>query len=188
MTGFLTIFMAFYVESTRHGYAAAGALGAILGAAGIGNFLGTAIGARLTLARPEILIMISVSVAAAACLLVAILYDFNAAVVGMLITSMANSLGKLALDAVIQQDVAETLRSSAFARSETFLQLAWVVGAALACLLPSDNGALGFWVSGPTVGVVSIVLVLRNRAVNRNASNRGWPDPPGVDLGGRPSR
>ena len=66
----------------------------------------------------------------------------------MLVVSAANALGKLAMDALIQRDVAETLRSSAFGRSETFLQLAWVVGAAIACLLPADNGSIGFWIAG----------------------------------------
>ena len=36
-----------------------------------------------------------------------------------------------ALDAIIQREVPESLRASAFARSETWLQLAWVVGGAL---------------------------------------------------------
>ena len=35
------------------------------------------------------------------------------------------------LDAIIQREVPESLRASAFARSETMLQLAWVVGGAL---------------------------------------------------------
>ena len=52
LTGLLTIFLAFYIESTRHGFDAAAALGAVLGAAGVGNFLGTAAGARITLRRP----------------------------------------------------------------------------------------------------------------------------------------
>ena len=51
MTGLLTIFLAFYIESTRHGFDAAAALGAVLGAAGVGNFLGTAAGSQITLAR-----------------------------------------------------------------------------------------------------------------------------------------
>jgi hypothetical protein len=186
MTGFLTIFMAFYVESTRHGAAAALALGAVLGAAGVGNFIGTAIGARITLNRPEIAIMIGAGVASVVCLVVALLYNIDAAVIGMLVSGAANALGKLALDAVIQRDVAETLRSSAFGRSETFLQLAWVLGAALACLVPSDNGSLGFWIAGGSVGLVTIVVVLRNRAMNQIAARH--PEPPGtVGQGQTPS-
>jgi hypothetical protein len=43
---------------------------------------------------------------------------------------------------VIQHDVADDVRTSAFARSETVLQLSWVLGGFIAILLPS-NGNLG---------------------------------------------
>jgi hypothetical protein len=183
MSGFLTIFVAFYVESTRHGVDAAVALGLLLGAAGVGNFIGTAIGARLTLNRPELIVMISISAAAVSSLLVAALYDINGAVIGMLICASANALGKLSLDAVIQRDVPETLRSSAFARSETFLQLAWVLGAAIGVLLPSDSddgGPVGFWVAGVVMGAVAVIIALRQRLMNRTASMTDPPEPPGL--------
>ncbi len=111
--------------------------GAVVGAAGVGNFLGTAIGARLKLSRPERVISLSIGIAGVAALLTGLVFSIDFAVVGMLLVAAANALGKIALDAVIQRDVAETLRSSAFARSETFLQLAWVLGAAIGCLLPA---------------------------------------------------
>ena len=53
LSGLLTIFLAFYVESTAHGVAAAVELGAVVGAAGIGNFAGTAVGTKLKLNRPS---------------------------------------------------------------------------------------------------------------------------------------
>jgi MFS family permease len=180
MTGFLTIFMAFYIESTRHGWSAAAALGAVLGAAGVGNFLGTATGARLTSKQADLIVIICSAVAAVACLLVAVLYSLNTAVIGMLITAAANALGKLGLDAVIQHDVPEVQRSSAFARSETFLQLTWVIGAALGCLLPSSNGSIGFWVAGAVVGLVSGLIGLRVRAVKRSTRPRPAAIPPGT--------
>jgi hypothetical protein len=172
ISGFLTIFMAFWVESTRHGFTAAIALGFVIGAVGVGNFAGTALGTRLKLTRPEIVITTCAAVSGAFCLLAAILFNIEFAALGMLLTSATNSLGKIALDAVIQRDVAETLRSSAFARSETFLQLAWVLGAAIACLLPSGNGSLGFWVATAAVGAVAALLVLRSRALSHTG------DPP----------
>jgi membrane glycosyltransferase len=91
----------------------------------------------------------------------------------MAICSATNSLGKLSLDAVIQRDVAETLRSSAFARSETFLQLAWVVGAAVALLLPSGRGTLGMSVAGAVLAVTVIYIGLRARVGVRTARRRG---------------
>ncbi|MEW5532928.1 MFS transporter, partial [Streptomyces virginiae] len=41
------------------------------------------------------------------------------------------ALAKLSLDAMIQRDVPEAVRTSAFARSETLLQVAWVLGGAI---------------------------------------------------------
>ena len=93
----------------------------------------------------------------------------------MYVSAVANALSKIALDALIQRDVVETLRSSAFARSETFLQLAWVIGAAIGVVLPTsaaNGGAIGFWVSAVVMGVVAVIVVLRLRLMNRTAAAR----------------
>jgi hypothetical protein len=66
-----------------------------------------------------------------------------------LVAGAAAALGKLGLDAVLQADVPERVRTSAFARSETVLQLAWVAG-----------GVVGLWLplSGPWgLGVAAVV-------------------------------
>jgi predicted branched-subunit amino acid permease len=49
---------------------------------------------------------------------------------------ICQSLGKLSLDAVIQRDVAEEVRTSVFARSETLIQLSWVLGGLVGIALP----------------------------------------------------
>jgi hypothetical protein len=171
LSGLLTIFLAFYVESTAHGLTAALQLGAIIAAAGAGNVGGTAIGTKLKLPKPELLITAAVVASAATSLLVALLFNITIAVVGMLVSAVSNSLSKIALDALIQRDVVETLRSSAFARSETFLQLAWVVGAAVGVLLPVTHGGyLGFLVAGVAMGTVATSMVLRQRATHRAMS------------------
>jgi len=68
----------------------------------------------------------------------------------MFVSSATNGLAKIALDAVIQRDVDESLRSSAFGRPRV-PELAWV-SARPSGALPSKNGALGFWVAGGIVG------------------------------------
>ena len=55
-----------------------------------------------------------------------------------LVAAVCSALGKVALDASIQTDIPDAARSSAFGRSETALQLAWVAGGALGVLLPPD--------------------------------------------------
>jgi MFS family permease len=181
LAGLLTIYLAFFVESTVHGVQAASQLGAVIGAAGVGNFAGTAIGTKLRLNRPDRIILISVFGATAACVVVALTFNMTMAVAGMFISAVANSLSKIALDATVQRDVPEVLRSSAFARSETFLQLAWVLGAAIGVVLPaSDNmdAAVAFWIAAAVVGVVGLLVFLRERALRRGLPNRRAVAPP----------
>jgi predicted MFS family arabinose efflux permease len=185
LSGMLTIYLAFYVESTQHGWEAALELGLVIGAAGVGNFLGTAIGTRVHMSKPEIAIIISVSVAAAFCAFVAIFFSVLLAAVAMLVSAVGNALSKIALDSLIQHDVVETLRSSAFGRSETFLQLAWVMGAAIGVVLPSHTstqGTIAFVVAAVITGAVAALTVLRNRAVSaaRDSRTRQAPPYPGA--------
>jgi hypothetical protein len=182
LSGMLTIYLAFYVESTQHGLKAALELGLVVGAVGAGNFLGTAIGTRLKMHRPETVIITSVLVSAAVCLVITVMFGPLLAAVGMLVASVGNSLSKIALDGLIQRDIPETLRSSAFARSETFLQLAWVIGAGIGVGLPSSSnsdGTIGFLVAGLITAAVGVVIVLRHRAMTRATASREWRDRPG---------
>ena len=182
LSGLLTIYLAFYIESSAHGLDAALQLGGVVGATGLGNFSGTAIGTKLRMNKPEMIIIISTAIAAAVCILAAIAFGILFAIIGMYVSSVANSLSKIALDTVIQNDVVETLRSSAFARSETFLQLAWVIGAAIGVLLPSsakNGGAIGFWVAGIILGTVSAVVLLRQRSMTRATLAQQWREHPG---------
>ncbi len=171
LAGFLTLFLAFYIESVSHGWQAVASLGALGAVSGVGNFLGTGIGTRLRMARPDLIILLCTSAAAVGCLVAAVLFSFALAIVAMLICAVANSLSKLSLDAIIQRDVAEMLRSSAFGRSETFLQLAWVLGATIALLLPAGNGRLGFIVAAGVLGFVAITMALHERSL-RSAGRR----------------
>jgi MFS family permease len=185
LSGMLAIYLAFFVESTQHGLNAALELALVIGAAGAGNFAGTAIGTRLRLARPEPVITVSVIAAGLACLLVALAFTPPLAAAGMFVVSVANALSKIALDALIQRDVVETLRSSAFARSETFLQLAWVIGAAVGVGLPSSgdgDAAVAFVVAGVISSAVGLFVLLRGRATSRRDALRDWPQRPGEPV------
>jgi MFS family permease len=172
LSGLLTIYLAFFVESTAHGLAAAVELGAVVGAAGLGNFSGTAIGTRFRTSRPEVVIAVSLAIVAAACVVTAIVFSVWIAVLLMYASAVTNALSKIALDALIQRDVAERYRSSAFARSETFLQLAWVLGAAIGVVLPSNSdgdGTLSVWISAGLLVIAAVVVALRLRATTLRA-------------------
>jgi hypothetical protein len=151
LSGFLIFFLAFLLrEQPLAGQSAAVSLGMVAVAAGTGNALGTAVGSWLKSRAPELIIVTVVGLVlgvaiAAAGLFSAVLVATLAAVAGF-----AQALAKLSLDALIQRDVPEVVRTSAFARSETLLQMAWVVGGGIGIALPL-NGTLGISVAAAIV-------------------------------------
>ncbi|MEJ7703853.1 MAG: MFS transporter [Geodermatophilaceae bacterium] len=163
LSGFLTIFTPFLVQGTiSDGVEATLALGAIVGGAGLGSFLGTAIGARAKLANPDVVVLTMASIAALACLVTAFTFSIVTMAVAALVAGITNALGKHSLDAVIQRDVPESLRSSAFARSETLLQITWVIGGAIAISLPLI-GWIAFTVAASLVGIGVMATLIGGR-------------------------
>ncbi|RMB83357.1 MFS transporter [Streptomyces shenzhenensis] len=151
LSGFLIFFLAFLLrEHPLTGESAAVSLGIVGVAAGAGNALGTAVGAWLRSRAPEIIIVTVVAVALGTAVVAAVF--FGAFLVACLaaVAGFAQALAKLSLDALIQRDVPEPVRTSAFARSETLLQMAWVFGGAVGIVMPL-NGALGLAVAAALV-------------------------------------
>jgi MFS family permease len=183
--GFLTIFTAFLVQATfADGWSATLALGAVAAAAGVGSFAGTAAGSRLHTAEPDRLVLISAASAAAVTVVAAVFYSFAMAAVVALVSAVTNALSKVALDAIIQREVPDELRASAFARSETWLQMSWVVGGALGIALPA-TGWLGFTVAAALlVLAVGLVLWSLHRARTRpRPAQPVAPEAPTTPLG-----
>ncbi|MGW7252811.1 MFS transporter [Streptomyces sp. NPDC054834] len=153
LSGFLIFFLAFLLrEHPLTGESAAVSMGIVGVAAGAGNALGTAVGAWLRSRAPEIIIVTVVAVVLGAAIVAAVF--FGAFLVACLaaVAGFAQALAKLCLDALIQRDVPELVRTSAFARSETLLQMAWVFGGAVGIVMPL-NGTLGLAVGGAFVAV-----------------------------------
>ena len=73
---------------------------------------------------------------AAIALLGALLYGLPTLFGLGLVAGLAQSLGKVSLDATIQEDVPARVQASAFALSDTTLQLAWVVGGFVGIVVP----------------------------------------------------
>ncbi|MEU8971785.1 MFS transporter [Streptomyces monashensis] len=153
LSGFLIFFLAFLLrEHPLTGESAAVSLGIVGVAAGVGNALGTAVGNWLRSRAPEIIIVAVVAVVLGTAVVAAVF--FGAFLVACLaaVAGFAQALAKLALDALIQRDVPEQVRTSAFARSETLLQMAWVFGGAVGIVLPLD-GTIGLLVGAAFVAV-----------------------------------
>jgi len=88
-----------------------------------------------------------------------------------LVAGAAQSLGKLCLDALIQREIPEQVRASAFARSETVLQLGWVIGGGIGLVLPL-SGPWGLGVaSAVTTAMAGFTLTTLQR-IRRSAPAR----------------
>jgi len=152
MVGFLFLYPAFVAKARdADGWAQLAMLGLIGAAAAIGNFAGNFASARLRLGRPSVLVVrcaVAVTVAAVAA---AVAGNLVAAAIATLITSGSSAIAKAALDASLQDDLPEESRASAFGRSESTLQLAWVLGGALGVLLYTN-----LWVGFSVVAAVLI--------------------------------
>ncbi|MCH6160966.1 MFS transporter [Streptomyces sp. M600PL45_2] len=137
LSGFLTFFLAFLLrDQPLTGLSGAVSLGLVAVAAGGGNALGTAIGAWLKSRGPEVIIAGVMGCALAATVAAALVYGTVTAALVTAAAGISQALGKLSLDALIQRDVPEEVRTSAFARSETLMQMSWVVGGGLGISLP----------------------------------------------------
>ena len=153
LSGFLTFFLAFLLrEHPLTGSSAAVSLGIVAVSAGVGNAIGTAFGAWLRSRAPEIIIVVMLAFVLGAAIVAAIF--FGAFLVACLaaVAGFSQALSKLSLDALIQRDVPETVRTSAFARSETMLQMAWVLGGAIGIVMPL-NGTLGLCVAAAVLAL-----------------------------------
>jgi MFS family permease len=154
LSGFLTLFLAFLLrEQPLGGLSGAFSLGVVAVSAGGGNALGTAIGSWIRSSRgPERIIVTALVCALTAAAASAAWYSVLTVALVAGTAGLAQALAKLSLDAMIQRDVPELVRTSAFARSETTLQLAWVLGGGVGIVLPL-NHTLGLSIAASFVAL-----------------------------------
>ncbi|GAA0332502.1 MFS transporter [Streptomyces blastmyceticus] len=173
LSGFLTFFLAFLLRvHPIGGLSPAFSLGVVAVAAGGGNALGTAIGALLRSRGPEKTIALVLTLSLGATVAAAAFFSAFFVAVVAAVAGISQALGKQSLDSLIQRDVPEEVRTSAFARSETLLQMCWVVGGAIGILLPL-NGTLGMAVAS---GVLALGVATAVRGL-LTAARRGSPHP-----------
>lgn len=153
MVGFLFLYPAFVAKShDASGWEQLRILGLIGAAAAVGNFIGNMTSARLELGHPARLVVRAATAVTAVALLTAVTGNLLVAAVATLITSGASAIAKASLDASLQDDLPEESRASAFGRSESLLQLAWVAGGATGVLIYTD-----LWIGFTTITAVLIL-------------------------------
>ena len=146
-------------------------MGLVIGAAGLGNTIGIGLGSVLRRVKPAVTVVVALLADA----------DRGGGGGGLLRADPGDRArpdrrawprrwASSSLDATIQRDVPERHRTSAFARSETLLQLSWVVGGFIGIALPLKIGdtvlpELGLGVlAGLMVAWTAFVLVKRPAA------------------------
>jgi hypothetical protein len=72
---------------------------------------------------------------------------------------LCQALAKVSLDATIQRDIPSPVQASAFARSDTTLQLAWVMGGFVGIALPLDPPWVGLSVAFAVLAAWSLYVL-----------------------------
>ncbi len=153
VSGFLTIFLAFLFRNNppvEWAYDYALLLGIVIAAAGVGSAAGTYLGSTLRDLHPVTLVKWLLVVDVAVAGFTAVNFSLVTVLALSFVVGLCQQLGKLALDATIQEHITEDRRTSVFGRSETLIQLSWALGGGLAVSLPTDS-SLG-------MAVIAVVL------------------------------
>lgn len=152
LSGFLIMFMAFLLRENPIGDWSPQVLtGIVVGAAGLGNILGVVAASVLKRISPAITVTAVLVADVAVAVVAALFYGVVTAALLGLLAGLGQALAKFSLDATIQRDIPHRVQASAFARSDTTLQLAWVIGGFVGIALPLDPPRLG-------LGVAAVVL------------------------------
>ena len=166
MVGFLFLYPAFVAKAhDASGWVQLGILGMIGAAAGIGNFAGNFTAARLQLGQPSVLVVRAAIAVTTVSLAAAVAGNLVIAAVATLVTAGATAIAKASLDASLQDDLPEQSRASAFGRSESVLQLAWVLGGALGVLVYTE-----LWVGFTAISSLLILGLAQTVMSHRGAS------------------
>ena len=192
LSGFLTIFLAFLVRT--HPFPGwedrkTLLLALVLGAAGVGNSVGTVLGAALKIASPRTIVLTTLVADAVMVVVAAVHFSLTTAVAVGFVAGTGQQLGKLALDSQIQDSVPEHMRTSVFGRSETLLQLSWVIGGIIAVAIPT-NASVGMILAAVVLVCWASVVLIWNSGhslpipakvrdgATRHPGRRAEADPP----------
>ncbi|GAA2809195.1 MFS transporter [Nonomuraea dietziae] len=145
-SGFLLFYLLFLVQDEHlKDLPATTTIALLAGAAGLGGLAGAAVANWARNHSPQVIVLLTLAVTTVTAGVTAFLFGLWAAVAVALVAAFAQELGKLALDAIVQREIGEEVRSSTFGVVEALLQLAWVFGGLIG-LLVSD------WSTGPPAG------------------------------------
>jgi hypothetical protein len=165
LSGYMIFFLAFLLRTNHfHGVSRNFALGAMVGAAAAGGLVAMGIGSTLRSRSPHLIMFGMLGLATVITALCAILFGLWAALVVAFVAACGTALAKLALDSIVQREIGEEIRSSAFAASETLHQLSWVAGGLAGLVMSFTNsGPAGLGIAAAGLGVSSALLITQRR-------------------------
>jgi MFS family permease len=174
LSGFLILYLAFLLRTRGfvHPVSPNVALGLLAASAGAGGLVGTAMGALLKARAPVGIVFSTLAFATLTAAVSAVFFGLVAALAVAFVGALGQSLGKLGLDAIVQREIGEEVRSSTFAVSETIHQLVWVIGglAGLGMSIVAPNGHIALAIVAAGLAATLILLVYRRAA--RHAARR----------------
>ncbi|GAA3442526.1 hypothetical protein Pve01_21530 [Planomonospora venezuelensis] len=194
-SGFLLFYLLFLVQEKKvPGLPTAVTIGVLALAAGAGGLAGAGVASWVRNHSPQVIVLATLALSGAATAVAAAVFSLWTAVAVALVAAFAQGLGKLALDAIVQREIGEEVRSSTFGVVEAFLQIAWVGGGLVGLLLSLFAAGPGGLAAMAAVLAVSLGwLLLRRRArirerdarvaAARAAAPRRAPAAPGAESG-----
>ncbi|MBC6460300.1 MFS transporter [Actinomadura sp. HBU206391] len=167
-SGFLILYLAFLLREQRFDPVSPNvALGLLVACAGAGGMVGTVLGARAKARAPQLIVFGTLAFATTMAAVGAVFFGLWAALAVAFVGAFGQSLGKLSLDAVVQREIGEEVRSSTFAVSETLHQLVWVLGGLIGLGMSTRfDGRVALSSVAAALGL-SLVLLLTQRVRRR---------------------
>jgi MFS family permease len=163
-SGYMVFFLAFFLRSENFGVSHNFALGALVAAAAAGSLAAMAISSLIRSRAPQFMLFTMLTLAPVVTATCAYFFSLTAAIAVAFTAALAAGLAKLALDSTVQREIGEEIRSSAFAVSETFNQVANVAGSVVGVLVSIlGNGQVGLAIAAAFLALALVSLVARRR-------------------------
>jgi MFS transporter len=181
-SGYMIFFLAFLLRTEDFGVSHNVALGAMAAAAAAGGLVAMGIGSVIGSRAPLILLFVMLALATVVTGACAYFFGFGAAIIVAFVAALGTGLAKLALDSIVQREISEDVRSSAFAVSETLHQLSWVIGGLLGLLVSMlNNGQAGLAITAGGLAAALVYMVTRRRQrVRLSQASRRAAQPAGT--------
>lgn len=174
MSGFLIMFMAFQLrQNPIEGWSVEILTALVVGGAAAGNFLGVVAASVLKKINPAVTVSAVLVADIAVVVFGFLFYGVLALALLGLVAGLGQALAKFSLDATIQRDVPHRVQASAFARSDTTLQLAWVIGGFIGIAMPIDPPRLGLGVAIAVLAAWGVFVFARHPKRSSRAVRTG---------------